>query len=1125
MKTLIAIILILVGAVGSYAASDTVKYTTRSNNGPEKDYVVTDGVRWSVNAAGTLTVTAIYDSTAQGILFMEMVMPGFSARSVGNFSLKSSTTWKYGHNTGQVVICQSGSITISEIDSVTDRMNATFQWTGKATLPNGVILNSTISKGSFSIVRTPKIANSIVPKNGVKWRPAEKVKLTVITTKTGSQRAVAGVKVKLDLPPGIFETIGLESISDASGTAQWNLKLKGDADSGKYNIIVLSTKEGFDDSKQDTFKFVVDSTQRYYYGKCGGVPFVEFDAGEGEKWKDGGGNVITSSGEIILNRLLKVKGRVDIDTTGGGSKFSFDGELSIPAVYYEGSFHDLVFYRGSLSLPSMGCDALLDLAAVPVINQLAGSNLKELKIRLLGDFANSAGASISVGVEGPRNMATGCNDALPFGTVFAPNKREAFTGEIKVLDSLGKWYLSFSAKASNMTMGPSLCVKELSVSYDAPTSELTVAGKIKSPLFEELGGSISIKDGDLNKFAANFRFDGCTPIPETPACFKGGSISAENLKDVNPFKFQIASIFQVYGTPDLLELELQGGLEAPPAKIRATGILRVLNVPAVLATKPWQIEGSGSRMFDIDNYALTDSGSLKAVHLGGEYFFDGKYALKIGLKPEFFMSIAASASSQIPAMEAAKAASMGWFARWVNGYAPVPIGKTDLSMMITVDGERTLSANVDFRNAGGTLLPQIRDIIRAVGKGSIFVDFNKLPSATAVVLEGNFESIYNAVFGAVQDVSPGKPTEQIQAEQTFTVAPNELTMVAFASTDAAPADLTFRMPNGTAITAADTANGIHRALSLDGKIVMWVIKNPVAGAWTAIQPQGRAGDSLSVNVTRIYPDLDVTATQTGDNLVVSWNAEAYPAGATIAISAIQGPDQTGRYLFAGPANVSPVTIVLTDTSAPCEFTLDAVVAGRGVRETDTADGTFTNTREYLPTPQNVVAITSTITGRTTISWTPITNGFVSGVVVYRVDGGRYEAVSSAQNFESTFEFVMPNPEGAVLKLVSLDAKGRSSCPSAVINVTTDVKELEHQGNGMTMWLAPNPAFDQVSVRTDNVAGDVSYKLVDMMGSIVLAVGAQSERTTLDLTSLSSGTYILVAQVGEKHVASTLHIVR
>jgi len=78
---------------------------------------------------------------------------------------------------------------------------------------------------------------------------------------------------------------------------------------------------------------------------------------------------------------------------------------------------------------------------------------------------------------------------------------------------------------------------------------------------------------------------------------------------------------------------------------------------------------------------------------------------------------------------------------------------------------------------------------------------------------------------------------------------------------------------------------------------------------------------------------------------------------------------------------------------------------------------------------------------------------------------------------------------------------------------------------MTMWLAPNPAFDQVFVRTDNVEGIVSYRLVDMMGTVVLTHGAQDTRTTLDLGSLPSGTYVLVAQVGEKHVASTLRIVR
>lgn len=1126
-----ALLVVLTVFTARAAEMDTVRFTTRSNNGPEKDYVITDGTRWSVDAGGTLRVTAITDSSAQGLLYMELVMPGFGTRSSGDFGLTSTTTWKYGHNTGQVVICQSGRITISEIDTATNRMNATFQWSGKATLPSGVILNSTISKGSFSIRRTPQLAHDILPKNGVKWRPEERVKLTVLTRKDKSQQLVGNADVKIVLPPGIFEDIPTTKTSDGNGRAEWLLKVKDDAEGGDYRILVSSKKQGFDDSRLDTFKFKVDSTLRFYYGKCAGVPFIEFDAGIGEKWKDGGGTTITSTGTIKINQLLTIDGRVDIDTIGGGVKFSGDGKISIPAVYIDGRFQDFVFYDGAFSFPSLGCDAMIDFLAVPIAQQMAGSKLKELKLRLLGDFSQSAGAAMSVTIEGGRNMAEGCNDALPFGTVWLPNKKQSFTGEVRILDSLGQWYLGFTAKASNVMMGPSICVKEMSASYDGAKSEFTLAGKAKTPLFEEIGASVTFRSGELNKFSGNFRFDGCTPIPETPACFKGGSVSVENLSIGNPFRMQIASTFQIYGEPDLLELEIQGGLESPPNTIRATGILRMLNVPSVSATKPWQIEGSGSRMFSLDNYTLADSGTLKALHLGGDYFIDAKYTTKIGLKPDVFISCSGSATTKFPAMDPAKAKQMGMLGRFINGYAPVPIGTADFSMMITMEGERYLSANLDFRNAGGTLVPEIRDAIRAIGKGSIYVDFRKLPSPSAIVVDAGIANVLNGLFGELRGIPPGKPSESVQAGVgTFVIAEGETELIVMSSTTTPPADVKLHTPSGAELTASDPSKGIHRVMSPDGEVVLWVIRNPAPGTWSAIQPQGRTGDSIVAGVTRTYPDLVLTATQTGTSIDVSWNAADYPADARIAISADQddagaGTGGTGRILYTGAASVSPVSIPLSDSSAPCSFRIGGNLLGRGVSKQAKAEGTFTNTKDYLTPPSNALATTDR-RGVTTISWSPIDNGFVSGVVVYRVDAGRHDVVTSAYGYETSFTFTMEDPEGAELKIAAVDAKGRTGCMGEAIDVVTDVREVEHRGEGMSIWLAPNPASDRMTVRTTNEAAVVDYRLVDIMGNVVLVQrGSGTGGTTLDLHGLATGTYVLIAQVGEKYVASTVRVVR
>ncbi|MDZ4744970.1 MAG: T9SS type A sorting domain-containing protein [bacterium] len=1125
MKSLLATIILLLGVVILPAAQvDTVKYTTRSNNGPEKDYVVTDGVRQFVDASGALRITAIYDSTAQGILYMELFIPGYTKTPVGSKSLSGSTTWKYGHNTGQVVICRSGAVVLQVVDGTNDRLRATFQWTGVANLPNGVILNSTISKGSFSLYKKPKLAHDIIPKSGVKWKPEEKVKFTVLAKKNGSQTPIADAKVKLVLPPAIFESGPTEITTDANGRAEWNFTLKKTAEGGDYKILVSSTKQDIEDSDVDTFAFKVEPTLRYYYAKCVGLPIMEFDAGEGKVWEDGGGSLIKAEGTVRINGFLIINGTVNIDTTGQMAKVTGTGSIATPTISFDGASKPFVFYDGPFALPPIACEAVVDLTTTAIVQQLAGNKLKEAKIRFLGDFVNSAGVSVSATLEGPRNMAEGCNDAVPFGTVWSPNKATAISIEISILKEGGEYNVTATGKASEVAIGASFCVKEFSISYDSKASEFTVSGKGKTPFFEEIAASITMKDGTLNKFSGSFKLDACIPIPETPACFKGGGMSVENLAIGNPFKAKINSIFQLIGKPDLVEMEFSGELISPPNSITAEGTLKLLNIKAVSADKPWQVVATDGWTFTIDDYSIADKGTLNAIHLGGDYFlYDATFTSTLGLKPTPYFSYVISGGLRFPVLPPDKTAALGMFGRFVNQCAPLDVGTAGATLMLAVDGEKSISANYDLRNLGGPCAP---DALKKIGKASLYFDFNKLPSPSALTIDANMSNLLTGWGFGVQDVRPGKRDEQVQAAtSTFVVGADEKILIAMSETVAPPAAITLRSPSGTTYTTEDPGNGVYRALSPDGKIVLWTIENPAAGTWTVEQPQGRTADSVMAAVSRIYPDLALTATQAGRVITVTWGSDSYPAGSRITILGDKNDSNTaGQILFEGPATTSPITITLTDTTAPCEFHINGRITGFGVSTVGAAAGTFSNPKDGLLPPQNAMAVTNQ-NGVTGVTWSPITNGIVGAVVVYRVDGGRMEVVTSAYNYETGFTFVMADPNGAILKVASVDKKGRMGCLSEAISVTTGIKELEHQGNGMTMWLAPNPASDQVSVRTDVAEGNVDIKLIDMMGRVVLTLNTQDSRSTLDLSSLSSGTYVLVAQVGEKHVASTLNIVR
>lgn len=93
-----------------------------------------------------------------------------------------------------------------------------------------------------------------------------------------------------------------------------------------------------------------------------------------------------------------------------------------------------------------------------------------------------------------------------------------------------------------------------------------------------------------------------------------------------------------------------------------------------------------------------------------------------------------------------------------------------------------------------------------------------------------------------------------------------------------------------------------------------------------------------------------------------------------------------------------------------------------------------------------------------------------------------------------------------LSLLNPDEYSFSSDQRAIVNIRPTVVGIETSNNGISIY--PNPSHNQVSISADNVIHDI--RIADLSGKILLhdIIGAPS--TTIDISKLSSGIYILNA---------------
>ena len=1122
MKFCTLMLIMVVGVFGvviSHAeqTTGTINFTTRSGTGPETQRT-SQKVFYSLEGTAMSITAYLPSDIPDDDLFLKLTLIPYTGKR--SYTLGGKAIWRYGTNAGQSIQATSGTCEITDINEKNE-VTGTFSFSGTVTTQSGVSFVLRITQGELiKVVIPPKIKLLVKPADGTKVKAGEEFTTTIEASNANSNEVLKDADLTFKVSTPAFEDIEPKK-TGGNGIATFPVKTKKSIDAGNYNIIITAKKTGFIDSDPDTLKIRITTTNRYWYAKCAGIPYMEFDAGEGNEWEEGDvSGTLVAKGKNLAYAFFTVDGSISIDTTGGGRQFIATGRTFIPFTSESGTREWLA--GTSYTLPLGGCGDWIDLSNLASNMKLGGVNVKTAKFRITGDYDNSLGGEIAIEVEGPKNSANGCNAKKDIVIWEAP-AISSLLFELKIYKDGQGWGGSGKAALKNASTEfiPSFCFKELSVAYDSRKDSILVVANVSSPLFSEASAKAAFTNATLVNLDLTVKTTACYPIPETPLCWNGAKFSLQNSANASSAGFSMAGLFTDIPTKKTFEVEIGGGAKYPPFMVFGTGAYRMVSLSAVSATKPWQVEGVASCTLDIDNKAATIGGTVKAFHFGGDYFVDGGATLTLSMKDDLGVIGTLKGTLKVPRVGDELLGSMTLVGKFINSYTPLNLGTGSTELRLFVEGEKSMRASYDLTNQVICADPEMNELLQSIGKGTFSVDFNLLPDPRAFQWEGGF-TVVKKFFGLGIGKATGSEAVQADIIKTFSVAANQSNLTIVVSHPDGNIQSSLKTPNGTVYTAKDASAGVFVVINPAKTMAMWSVKNPAAGEYSITVANGTAADTIEVYSTPIETEFVITAEQVNKEVNFTWNNTGLPEGSFIDVFAdTDTSDYNGSLVASFDATLGAATIVLNDSLTPCSFTLHAT------RRTPTssvkayAPGMYQNAKSWLLPPQNVIATYNENAKLLTLSWDVSPDPY-SALYSIRASVGNTPDSLLYSTFAATRSVQIPVTETpSKIRVRSFDINGRAGCEGAATDVVLSIEDQATvvQGTSISLAVAPNPAQESASVVIE-VLGNrlVTADIVDINGNVVYVVCSNQNvehQITLPFSTqnIGSGTYLLRVSTG------------
>lgn len=949
--------------------------------------------------------------------------------------------------------------------------------------------------------KTPVLLVAITPNTDYKLKPSESEKI-VITITEDKDGAIVPVKdAQIYIQDGLngdksFKQLGA---TDASGVRKYDILVPEDKEKSKYEVIFYASKDKYVDSEKSIVKVEVSVDSCWKEGS------LEFCTKEG--WEEKEGNpVIKANGEVLINNLISFVGTMEINKTT--LKLKANGTFSIKEVplpgggngsitLMKGTFVDVELLGPKGSFTNLINQALTDAPKV------CGVQLEKITdIKLIGG-TNASGVEISASLKIP-GFSPGCDK---------DGKKPVDTGVkvkgLKIQRNTGMYFDGF--EVTSLSPAPKFCLNKLTYSYDQKKDRLALGAEFTVP-FMTVGAGAAFQESQLDSVGFKGTLAKGVPIGNTGVCILGLEGKAQGLA-FPPLELTFGGTVNNCLNADLMEITARVGYKAP-STLFINGEANFMKLPG---TTFWQITGTPEVKFDYNASLLKLTSQLKCGTFDGKaYLLNGAFDMGYNASAGRFTG-RANGSLTIP-----KLAFKGFPYDLILARVNLPYTASMNAFINMSENTRHIYTECDFGEVGKFNFQL--DLTKASNDIDFFIFNNNEPIIPSIIPNGKKSNSVNST--------------QADIEKSINIPTNTKWMYVRINNKVKAPESKLIMPNGTELTGPDEATNVLHFNSEDGLTSFWSVEAPMEGDWKIVLLDGAKEDIVEVYLTKKETPFSVSATQKDSKVTLSWNTDTFKPTDIIEFYLDDNNDGYDGEKFAQvPATQGEYTFTMADSMGYCSNFIYAYVQSdkEELLVTGYADTPVINEKSSLPPPHDMTAVYYTTGKLMTVEWMPNNMEKVIGYYVIVTDkGGKDSTYAIAYANDTKVQFKLEDNDGITIRMAAIDADYRSGCPSAPIDIVTDVETEPITGlvfDESRIAIVPNPVTDATNISFKlNNNSYVRLAIYDMYGNKV-AVLAEGYYQTGVINSnwnsqgMAAGTYLVKLEAEGNYTTQKLILIK
>ncbi len=915
--------------------------------------------------------------------------------------------------------------------------------------------------------------------------------------------------------------------------------------------------EGAPADKEQSSEFELLVPRRDYKHSYQGEHMMTFVA-EGDGYFDSDDSkphtLVLKDGGVKVNDWLSFEGSMEIDTSA--SRMTTNGQWSTPS-------NGMLFNGPMVATLNRAIDVVPDStlpfpmplpgqrpiaapSALPKLSSkwnIGGFSLSFEKLRFVGGAESASGIEFDLRIL-IEQLSSGCAFDIKKDPLKAPGASIAGFLIKGVQMTRDGWSISgVEAQNVGIASAPVFCLKSFKANYDKGADKLTAELIAKGPIFDDIGGGLTLVNGEIDGFRIIMKLaGGGVPIPYPPppahvAEWRGFDASVLNVRQ-GPYTLDGKMFFSNNGKWKELPpyqaimntLNKLPGVSIDDVKLYdADGTAKYVHGESFnggfalrmfsLKKDVWLMQGDVDMAIQLNPSLFTNqiSGGLKVLNFGGslsnQWMFDGRVTAGLSILPDFNVGGSITGELQVPQLyrnNPVFTAINDWFALpWKIGGASATMNNLQFSVRADIPRYGIAEVAVDL---GKNPLTEPTEFMRITNSGN-------LPRTR---LKGNGG---RSALGA--DTAWSQFTVTADMERAFvqiwgTPSPRNSVLI----------DPSGRLIAGTSPDQSVVFYPSEKA----GQSAMWVVMSPAPGQWSLGIAGGTDDDSVYTwGRYRDMPAFTFASETQGRTIVARWSGATVSPNATMNLyidNDQEGYD--GAFIGTVPAALGEFRYTLSDSLPECGYYIYAMRIDTGSLTKAYSPVYHANAKSWLAAPGNIQAV-ATPAGDVTVTWSPSPDPKALTYAIQVSDPAGHDSVYATVNLNYTMvQIHVENWQNKKISIRTLGEENLSGCWSDPVSFTLSGVEDAVTGNdrtqGAEVAVSPHPVgiHSTVFVNLER-STQLSIELYTATGEKVATLaegtfGPGTARAELMASELPNGVYF-VRIAGDGINASRKIIVR